>query len=56
MTNKTVIDALKQMKTYCAADLLDKLNYAIAVFEKLENDGIDNPLKTDFTVILKEGK
>jgi hypothetical protein len=56
MTNKTVIDALKQMKTYCAADSLDKLNYAIAVIEKLENDGVQNPLKTDFTSLAKEGK
>ncbi len=56
MTNKTVIDALKQMKTYCAADSLDKLNYAIAVIEKLENDGVQNPLKTDFTSLVKEGK
>ena len=56
MTNKTVIDALKQLKIYCAADLLDKLNYAIAIFEKLDNDGVNNPLKTDFTVISKEGK
>ncbi len=56
MTNKCVIDALKQLKTYCAADLLDKLNYAIAVIEKLDNDGVQNPLKTDFTSLAKEGK
>ncbi len=56
MTNKTVIDALKQMKTYCAADSLDKLNYAIAVIEKLENDGVQNPLTTDFTSLVKAGK
>ena len=56
MTNKSVIDALIQIKTYCAPNSLDKLNYAIAVLEKLENDGIENPLKTDFTSLAKEGK
>ena len=33
MTNKVVIDALKKIKTYCAADLLDKLDYAIDIIE-----------------------
>ena len=56
MTNKEVIDALSQIKTYCAPDSLDKLNYAIAVIEKLEKDGIQNPLKTDFTSLSKAGK
>ena len=56
MTNKDVLDALKQMKTYCAAGSLDKLTYAIKVIEKLDNDGIENPLKTDFTPLAKEGK
>lgn len=55
MTNKTVIDALKQIKTYCAADSLDKLEYAIAVIEKLDADGVQQPLKTDFTKVAKEG-
>ena len=55
MTNKEVLDALNQIKTYCAADALDKLNCAIKIIEKLENDGIKNPLKTDFTKI-KEGR
>ena len=56
MTNKEVLEALRQIKTYCAADSLDKLNYAIAVIEKLDNDGVQNPLKTDFTSLAKEGK
>ena len=56
MTNNEVLDALKKIKTYCAADLLDKLNYAIAIVEKLESDGVKNPLKTDFKSLSKEGK
>ncbi|MBQ8680699.1 MAG: hypothetical protein IJ530_13240 [Treponema sp.] len=56
MTNKEALDSLKQLKTYCAADSLDKLNYAIAVIEKLDNDGIENPLKTDFSKLLNKGK
>lgn len=58
MTNKTVIDALKQIKTYCAADLLEKLNYAIDIIEKLEKDGVKDPLATDFTALsqAKAGK
>ena len=56
MTNKEVLDALKQMKTYCAAGSLDKLEYAIKVIEKLDNDGVQNPLKTDFSKLVSEGK
>ena len=56
MTNKEALDSLKQLKTYCASGALDKLNYAIKVIEKLDNDGIENPLKTDFTALSKEGK
>lgn len=56
MTNKEVLDALRQIKTYCAASALDKLNYAIEIIEKLENDGIENPLKTDFSKLAGEGK
>ena len=56
MTNKEVLDALRQIKTYCAAGSLDKLNYAIKVIEKLDNDGIEKPLKTDFTKLKKAGE
>ncbi len=56
MTNKVVIDALKKIKTYCAADLLDKLDYAIDIIEKLEEDGISEPLSTDFTALSKLSK
>lgn len=49
MTNFEVIKALKQIKTYCAANSLDELDYAISVIEKLEKDGISNPLNTDFS-------
>lgn len=56
MTNKEVLEALTQIKTYCAAESLKKLDYAIAVIEKLDKDGVTNPLKTDFTSLSKEGK
>jgi len=55
MTNKEVLSALKQMKTYCSPDALSKLDYAIKVIEKLDSDGVENPLKTDFTKLKKEG-
>lgn len=54
MTNEEAIEALKQIKTYTAASLLDELDYVIKVMEKLEKDGIKEPLKTDFTKISKE--
>lgn len=44
MTNKDVIKALKDIKTYCAASSLDELEYAIKVMESLEKAGIENPL------------
>ncbi len=49
MTNEKAIKALKQIKTYCAATMLDELDYVIQVMEKLERDGIKEPLNTDFT-------
>ena len=49
MTNEKAIKALTQIKTYCAATMLDELDYVIQVMEKLERDGIKEPLNTDFT-------
>ena len=49
MTNETALKALRQIKTYCSASQLDELEYAISVLEKLEKDGVKNPLETDFT-------
>lgn len=49
MTNEEVIKALKQIKTYTAASLLDEIDYAINVLAKLEKEGVKNPLDTDFT-------
>ena len=48
MTNEKAIEPLKHIKTYTAADLLDELDYVIKVMEKLEKDGIKEPLETDF--------
>lgn len=49
MTNKEAIESLKKIKTYTAAGLLDVVEYIIKVLEKLEKDGINDPLNTDFT-------
>lgn len=54
MTNEEAIEALKQIKTYTAASLLDEIDYVIKVMEKLEKDGIKEPLKTDFKKLSKE--
>jgi hypothetical protein len=54
MTNTQVIEALKQIKTYTAASLLDEIDYAINVLEKLEKEGVKDPLNTDFTELLKK--
>lgn len=51
MTNEKAIKALRQIKTYCSATLLDELDYVLLVMEKLEKDGIQNPLETDFTAL-----
>ena len=53
MTNKEAINTLYNIKIYCAAKQLDDLEYAIEVLEKLDKDGIDKPLDTDFTVLKK---
>ena len=53
MTNEKAIEALKHIKTYTAADLLDELDYVIKVMEKLAKDGIKEPLETDFTNLNK---
>ncbi len=51
MDNKKAIKALNQIKTYCAASLLDDLDYVIKVMEKLDEDGVSRPLEADFTKI-----
>lgn len=54
MTNEKAIKALKSIRTYCSSTLLDELEYAIKVLEKLDMEGISNPLETDFSKV-KEG-
>ncbi len=51
MTTEKALKALKQIKTYCSATNLDELEYAIQVLEKLKEDGIQDPLNTDFTIL-----
>ncbi|MCR4743398.1 MAG: hypothetical protein K5866_11085 [Treponema sp.] len=51
MTNEKAIEALKQIKTYTAATLLDEIDYAVKVLEKLKKDGVKDPLNTDFTKV-----
>lgn len=52
MTNVDAVKALKDIKTYAQAHSLDALDYAIKVLEKLEKDGVKNPLENS----AKEGK
>ena len=54
MTNEKAIKALRTIKTYCSATQLEELDYAIEVLEKLEKDGIKEPLATDFTSLAKQ--
>lgn len=49
MTNKDAVKALKELKTYCSADSLDALNYAIAIVERLEKAGVTKPLEADLS-------
>lgn len=49
MTNQDAINALKKIKTYTAAGLLEVIDYVIKVLEKLEKDDVKDPLNTDFT-------
>ena len=53
MTNDKALKALRQIKTYCSATQLEELDYAIEVLEKLEKDGIKEPLATDFKSLAK---
>ncbi|MCR5401866.1 MAG: hypothetical protein K6E78_09785 [Treponema sp.] len=53
MSNEESIDALNEIRTYCAANLLDALDYVIQVMKKLKEDGVENPLETDFTKLAK---
>ena len=53
MTNEKALNALRQIKTYCSATQLEELDYVIAVLEKLEKDGIKEPLATDFSKLNK---
>ncbi|MBR3543476.1 MAG: hypothetical protein IKN82_07280 [Treponema sp.] len=49
MTNNEAIKVLKELKTYCAADSLDAVHYAIAVIEHLEKAGVTKPLLADLS-------
>lgn len=49
MTNEKAIKALEQIKTYVSANSMEELEYAIEVLKKLEKNGINDPLKTDFS-------
>ena len=53
MTNEKAIKALRTIKTYCSATQLEELDYAIEVLEKLEKDGIKEPLAADFNKLNK---
>ncbi len=53
MTNEKAIKALLQMKTYVSANSMEELEYAIEVLEKLQKDGVENPLETDFSQLKK---
>lgn len=48
MTNADVIKALEDLKTYCSADSLSALEYAISVMSKIQKAGIEDPLNKDF--------
>ena len=49
MTNERALRALKEIKTYCSANLLDELDYTIKVMEKLIKDDVTEPLTADFS-------
>ena len=53
MTNNEAIKALKELKTYCAADSLDAVHYAIAIIEHLEKAGVSSPLQANFSAVKK---
>lgn len=46
MTNPRAIRALNDLKVYANSRSLDAVNYAIAVLEKLEEAGVENPLES----------
>lgn len=48
MKIEKALKALNQIRTYCSATDLEELNYVIEVMKKLQEDGIEDPLHTDF--------
>ena len=53
MEIEKAVKALQQIKTYCSATQLDELEFTISVLEKLQKDGITDPLNTDFSTLKK---
>ena len=49
MTNQEAVKVLKELKTYCSADALDAVHYAIAIIEHLEKAGVTKPLEADLS-------
>ena len=51
MTNQEVIAALKEVKTYCAPSLLDPIDYAVHVFERIDRAGVKDAVHADYTAV-----
>lgn len=49
MNLEEAVKTLQRIKTYCAAESLETVDYVIAVLEKLKKDGVKDPLNTDFS-------
>lgn len=46
MNNVRAVMALNDLKVYASSRSLEALDYAIAVLEKLEKEGIKNPIES----------
>jgi len=56
MSNEEVVKALQEIKTYTNRNCIEAIDYAIEVFQKLENAGIKVPMETDFKKLVENSK
>lgn len=53
MTLESAIKTLRHVYGYVGPNNLETVDYVIAILEKLQKDGITEPLETDFSSLKK---
>ncbi len=53
MTMDKLVKAMEAVKTYCSAPMLDELDYVIELLKKMKSEGIEDPMKIDYSKLIE---